>query len=696
MAAPAAVDELGTLQQQLQSELASLARRECERAPAYRKTLAHWLGRETPTEDLIGPAATKFAVLLSDRARYRRITGESHPTLPPVPDPIARLPASDRLDELLTTLTKQPTGETSLEIGLEYAAIQQETAETAPGQVYSPRAVAEALVAWAVPETGSPRVLDPASGPGVFLAAAAEHLEPHAPSELIGIDLDPIALRIAALRTAAAASTSPAWPTTRTQSFFDTEPTALGLVDAVIGNPPYVRAEQLDTTPVRTHLAAFGPDGDTPYLDGEFRLSKRSDAYVYFVTHATRFLRPGGRLAVILPRKWLTSQYGENFRQFLHDHYNITAIVSIDTKLFTGAMIDTCLLLAERTPNPSDRSTSPLQFIRVPSVAAARTAIDRLSNPPAGLDGHRITRAQHRLVTATKPDRYLTAPEPVLDLFESDRFAELAEFATVARGVMTGANQFFFVGRDTASAQQIADRFLRPAVKSIRGTSTRSLTPADIDRYLIDIQSYVAETAPPDTASLIETLERDGYRALAAYIEHAERNEWHTGQTCQRRALWCNLGELSPPDAFVPKLLRERRFIIQNTAAAVAGNAIDCLTVHEDFDPDLLTAVLNSTLATVAMELYGRNEAGMLQLMTYETAALPIPDVREFSRSDRTAIRDAAITDDRIAIQDQAMLDRSILTALDAPLSLDRLYELQETLLADRVDPTPHTASSDD
>ncbi len=696
MSAPGDADELAALKSHLHAELARLARLEWESTPAYRMALARWLGRNESNERVIQQASAKFVHLLLNRYRYRQTTDKTRPTLPPLPDLITRLPDSNHFDELLAALNDQTAAHTPCQIGHDYATTHADTTKSARGQFYSPREVVDVLTAWAVPETGSPRVLDPAAGPGVFLASAAEHIQAPHSSELIGIDLDPIALRIAALRTAAAADQPPEWLTTRSQSFFDTDPTALGRVDAVIGNPPYVRAEQLDINRVRTHLATFGPDGETPYLDGEFRLSKRSDAYVYFLTHATRFLRPGGRIAVILPRKWLTSHYGEPFRQFLHHHYDINAIVSTDAKLFDGAMIDTCLFLAERQNNPSGHHNSPVQFVRVPTISAAQTAISHLSDTDTETLGHRVTRPQRRLVTATKPDRYLTAPEPVLALFESDQFTKLSEFASISRGVMTGANQFFFLAENADPARKIDDRFLHPAVKSIRGTNTHSLEPDNINRYLIDLQPYVTATAPTDTAGLIESLKQDGYRALAAYIEHAEQNEWHTGQTCQRRDLWCNLGELSPPHAFVPKLLRERRFIIRNNAGAVAGNAIDCLTVHDDIDPDLLTAVLNSTVAKVAMELYGRNEAGMLQLMTYETAALPIPDVREFSHSDQTTIRNTATAGDTIAIPDQAALDRAILTALDHPLTLERLHELRDTLLDHRINPTQPTANADD
>jgi len=127
-------------------------------------------------------------------------------------------------------------------------------------------------------------------------------------------------------------------------SFFDIEPDStmlssarldnrdtgeVGYFDGVVGNPPYIRNKNIPNKEAfRMHLSRFGSENQSPYLTGSKKLSKKSDAYVYFVTHATQFLRDGGRLGFVIPPKWMTVRYGMDFQQFLFDHYRIHAVVS--------------------------------------------------------------------------------------------------------------------------------------------------------------------------------------------------------------------------------------------------------------------------------------------------------------------------------------------------------------------------------
>ena len=72
------------------------------------------------------------------------------------------------------------------------------------GAVYTPPRVASALVRWAV-RTPNDRVLDPACGEGVFLAAAQTHLSDLGQKQpaCVGVDIDPQAAAASGDRLAA-------------------------------------------------------------------------------------------------------------------------------------------------------------------------------------------------------------------------------------------------------------------------------------------------------------------------------------------------------------------------------------------------------------------------------------------------------------------------------------------------------------
>lgn len=79
--------------------------------------------------------------------------------------------------------------------------------------------------------------------------------------------------------------------------------------DIVIGNPPYIRLEDI-------------PDE----LAGQYRkrwpaMGGRADAYVGFIERSLSILRPGGRVAFICADRWMRNQYGRGLRKMVADGY---------------------------------------------------------------------------------------------------------------------------------------------------------------------------------------------------------------------------------------------------------------------------------------------------------------------------------------------------------------------------------------
>jgi methylase of polypeptide subunit release factors len=659
-------------------------------------------------------AVDRLGCLLEGRARFEAIVGDPPGgPLAPLPGPFAGLDLPAAVIEVLEELRGALGQPDANSIGAEYATTLAATDREAQGQYVTPTPVAAGLVRWAVDgnesSAGPPRVLDPAVGTGTFLEVAFDVLASRegAPGpdalleKLIGVDVDPVALHLAGLRLAATAGRrAPDTLALHEASFFDCvpsggtrEPAGVSLppVDAVVGNPPFLRAEALEpaTAHYRRHLGAFGPDGESPWADGETALSRRSDAYVYFVTQATRFLRPGGRLAMVLPTKWLMSAYGEDFRRFLRAHYRVQAVVGYDGLAFDDALVDTALLFAERAPDaPAEEQ---MRFVRMEGPLSA----ERIQ--AAGGDAHprpaSVSRPQRSLTASGSLARHLEAPAELIDLLDSSSFVRLDSLGEVARGTMTGANRFFFVDESAVDRFGIEDRFRRPAVKSLRSIDRPTVGPADVNRWLVAVHPVVKAVGEQTAAgtelesAVTDRLAAAGHWGLLRYVAHAERAGWHEGRTCQSRRVWFDLGPIQAPGAFMPKLLRERVYAIRNAAGAVPSNAIDGIWPASGVDMGALLAVLNASIGKAAIEVTGRNEAGMLQLMTYETASLPTLDVRQLSPATAEALETAgaayAASPDSEQLRE---LDRAVHAAFDLSIEPDRLRELARTLKRRRVD----------
>lgn len=71
--------------------------------------------------------------------------------------------------------------------------------------------------------------------------------------------------------------------------------------DAVIGNPPYVRYQDV--------TGAAGAKGMRAAIAEGVRLTGLSSGWAPFTVHAARFLKPEGRLGLVLPAELMTVNY---------------------------------------------------------------------------------------------------------------------------------------------------------------------------------------------------------------------------------------------------------------------------------------------------------------------------------------------------------------------------------------------------
>ncbi len=85
--------------------------------------------------------------------------------------------------------------------------------------------------------------------------------------------------------------------------------------DWVVGNPPYVRLEDI----VSDRLAAYR--SACPTMGG------RADLYVGFFEFGLKMLKPEGKLGFICADRWMKNQYGERLRQLVSSNFSVDATI---------------------------------------------------------------------------------------------------------------------------------------------------------------------------------------------------------------------------------------------------------------------------------------------------------------------------------------------------------------------------------
>ncbi len=241
-------------------------------------------------------------------------------------------------------------------------------------------------------------VLDPACGSGSFLVRAyyrEHHLNPRKPhlallSELFGCDIALYPSHLATLNLAAREINDEAnYPRIARRDFFDIGPdkpfcslpdgdgvreVTLPLLDAVVGNPPYVRQERVGSEG-KAKMAKTVADR-WPGL----KLSGRSDAHCYFWPAAAYFLREGGHFGFLTSSSWLDVEYGFALQRWILENFRIIAICESEAEpWFEDARVKTCVTILQRCTDRRARLATRVKFVQFKRPLAAI-----IGEPPDG------------------------------------------------------------------------------------------------------------------------------------------------------------------------------------------------------------------------------------------------------------------------------------------------------------------------
>lgn len=462
------------------------------------------------------------------------------------------------------------------------------TAETleelkARGAFYTPPEITAFLAGWAIRDADD-KVLEPSCGDGAFIAAAAVRYEqlgaPDASGRVYGVELE--AGEAEKSRTQA--------PTAdiRVSSFFDVMPADLPTMDAVIGNPPYIRYHGFTGDDRKAGLARAAEQG--------VKLTQLASSWAHFVVHSVAFLpEQGGRLALVLPAELLHTDYAEPVRDFLLERFNSVIVVAFDRNVFDDAQVDAVLLLA------SDDDNTGMRLIRVHDAAAVTT----LDVNPAD-DAVARAHARRWSVTIDADVERIYA-----DLILSDKAVHLGTLASVDIGVVTGNNAFFIMSAKDAKARKLPKKILTPIVSragDIPGLTVKS----DETSVLIDLRNK----PEPTDANLL------------AYLAKGKEDGVSDGYKCRTRKPWYGVPlPRVKPHAFLPYMNHHAPRLIVNAPDAWSTNLIHGVTFFPGHrDVRAIAAAMLSAISWLSSEIEGRAYGGgVLKTETKEAERLLVP-----------------------------------------------------------------------
>jgi len=536
----------------------------------------------------------------------------------------------------------------------------------AQGFVRTPPFIAALLARWAL-RTPTEHVLDAGFGEGIFLLESAKRLlalgtsVQRLPMQLHGVDSQPDAVQ--GLRRTFQSYGLPAdLPGVLAGDFFAT---AFPPVDVLIGNPPYVRRWWQKDVDALQVIAEQGQDVGT--------FSRLTDLACYFVIYGARFLKPGGRLALIVSDSWLDMRYGMAFKDYLLRTFQVRGMLGFQSQVFPEVLVRPVLVLAEKRPETRLPGRGRVAFVSLNGRIPKAIPLDPcrlLSAAPAQASGNIVRLEELRPEKNWTPLLY--APRAYTELLQHPRMTPLASLAQVRIGLQSFAKMFYIVPRETQERWQLEHHWLQPFIMSPKDVEVPRLSPETPIRHYI-VACDASKTHLGDTRLLhyIQYWENQvlNPRGLARPVIGVQ-NLPRVGKT--RRTPWYNLlSDLTrrgTAPILLPRRIYQRYQVVWNQAGWIAGENFIEVRPHTAVPLLPLLAVLNAGTTEVAVRasahVYG---GGVYNLSPGNVGDVPVVDVRRLSPTVLRQLEEAYRQFLSSGGKDRLALDAAVLAALDLP-----------------------------
>ena len=397
------------------------------------------------------------------------------------------------------------------------------------GAYFTPEAVAAALVRWAVRDSAD-LLLDPSSGDGRFVAL-------HANS--VGVERDPVSAAESARRAPRATIVEDdffAWASGDGRRF-----------DCAVGNPPFIRYQRFAGATRRAALDHCRRLGVT--------FSGLSSSWAPFLVAAAGKLRPGGRIAFVVPAEIGHAPYAAPLLDYLVSNFGAVHVVAIREKVFPRLAEDCWLLFADDAGRRTD-------VVRLSKI----DRFDPDALPPPASEQVAVDAWRDRWRGRLRP---FLLPSPVRGLYErltlDPAAVRLGGIARIGIGYVSGANRFFHLRPSDASRFSIPDAFLVPSIRNGRYVTRGVIEEADVQRWVERDEPVLLLRIPP-RAQVPD--------AVRAYLDTAAGRQARASYKCRNRRPWYAVPDVRRPQFVLTYMSGKSPTLAANRSRCACTNAL--------------------------------------------------------------------------------------------------------------------------
>ena len=502
--------------------------------------------------------------------------------------------------------------------------IEFESAEKLRGGFYTESYIASFLVKW-VNASKPKSILEPSCGDGAFLAEIEEqHID--GVERITAFEINEVEAEKARNRT-----NLPVRIINRDfLRWYLEEGRCVDGFDAVVGNPPFIRYQYL---PNEQQLLA-----EEIFRQLKLPFTKHTNAWVPFVLASIRLLRPGGRLAMVIPAEIFHIPHAKSLRRYLAEQCSKILILDPEEIWFNNTIQGTVLLLAEKKREESEKGRG-VAVIRV-------TNRQMLAVDPESYF-QKVEYTNGVVIEGKWMPLFLSQAERTLieQIRGNDRVKRFAEIASVDVGIVTGANRFFLVP-DKVLHEFALEKWAHPMFG--RSYHVKGIIYSE-DDHDANKQSGL----PTNFLWFQEAKIEDLPSSARQYLDIGMKQKIHLRYKCRTRPVWYTVPSVYT--ATIGMLKRANnypRLILNKAQAYTTDTAYRIKPIN--IGPESLVLGFVNSLTCLTAEIEGRHYGGgVLELVPSEIERLLIPIIQSSSAELAAADLRFRKTDDQLEFLQQ-------------------------------------------
>lgn len=561
------------------------------------------------------------------------------------------------------------------------------------GQFFTPPLIIDIINAFCI-NNPNDQILDPACGAGAFLVRAYQQLkklkqnqysqynqqdeqvEQNIHQQLIqqlnGTDIADSAVQWAKRNIAMRQPLDQNMPNIHCTDFFAMptppnhttslfSPKQQPTFNAIVGNPPYTRQE---------HINAFDQNSKTlirQQMKENWGItpSNRTSIYAYFFYQAALHLKQQGFIGFVVPNAWLDTDYGQELKQWILQHFQIICIIeSAIERFFIDADINTTIVIIKQQSDKKSRNLNPVRFIYLKQSLQkfqihyqnAENIKNAFLQPTKTMQTPNFDiciQPQQQLDPNDKWSIYLKAPAVywTIKQYANKNCLTLKNLAQVRFGIKTGCNDFFHLQRDMhmqtevqAEAEAKVEIQTQATLNLQNGLGQNWTIETDALKLLLKSPTQMQFYATNDcnnkhfllyTDHICQTQNwQQQYPYLNAYLQHGQTKNMGScppaqKETCKSRTQWHNIGNRKPAPILTAMSANTLHPFFYNQHQLLEDARLYGIVPNDKHQEKALFAVLNSSFVQLQIQLHARSNLGLgaLDFKVYEAENIWIPNL---------------------------------------------------------------------